>query len=1481
MDSTSILYSKNTPVTFLSWLESQNTVSAEFKDNFDRYQRYVQEWTEINKDKKTIDKDFFYSFYIDLLKEITLNFVTEEERRFLVNFDYTIEENLDIVLPFFIEKLKNICLFYSDKREKLKENLSLSPYKGTNLFIKKIVKNLIVENYESGYVIKKNEGKVSFPSLSAITKSLDVYIDEIYDDENYYNKDPNSKDSSILNYGKVDVDLDLYTNFKESIKRAIENYPLYVSNIFGNFSINYTLSGDELYYLKERDFINYTNSLSSQDLSLNLKKQLFPKYSSTDFYYLSVGSSINNFVSGTLFNSSEYTNKTSNLTNRQNSTVAAVPSFNDLYTSYYMGKFFTPAKTGVLQYNSFKKTIEIDKTKISPNTVYVLPDPEIFEIEKSPVLYRVDVSWVKEDLGGGFKFGDVLIDKHFQRFYAYQSYSQDINHQPYGLSLSVDNIDFWGGDRDTIWTESDLWPGTNEVEKLPIDSRVQSLLFDEGTCVSWFTDYFGNEFGLYKDIGDVDGIFEKRRLKSGSLYIKNTVTNLVSSADYFLANIFRKYPDTVKKELEEGVYSVYVNRSFILIETKNFVCVDSYNFDFSTGEFLIDLLPGLYIKKYEINEYLEKYIGHYYVEKTEDVYICFLKLVPNLSASNYKSLYPSIYRINLNNRELNQIYPKRQFDATLYSLSAEFKDFPEVDLKYVDGGKFSFKEKFNLFNLTYFAYNENNVPYFVSEQFSIENNSNKFVSYAPLLHKPYYYVHDTNFANPGVDTTLRFGSIYSDNVGHKRVEQFKWAMEKENFDNYYFCSKINPVFINMPGTHFVQFDWTQYLNGNLFLGCQNFQANFIDNRNFINFAGKITELTKEETWYSVGDVTIDGYSFTLSAYKPYKSTGNIIGFSITNSEAPPGLIFCDNLFSVYRTIYLNLVGKGKGIVISDPYCIECEKKTDDPVTCTFQYPLSGTINFKASAYNLSIFKGWKGGSCDGTVGNCIYTTTETNTFSAEFSLVPRSTIKVMANIPERETVIFDGISPSGIRCFNTTCSAVYDQGTVVAVSAGPAPLGYKFDRFVAVSPGNSIPQTFGNNNPATFALNNENYSLTAFYLSAANDITLLNYFNVGSPDERKFGYLFASPKSLAFNEQPIEIKLTQPDTVLAWVSGKRDTGTLECSLSPGVNISGFGIFRALKDSTITITASTDNPIYIFERYAGNPCNNAKNVCGFTLTNNVKISAFFNYPIYTVSIYNANPTYPYYTESNDGKLNAGTRDLVETRNKTSTTYVSGTIITLSSVSLFPAASGIRKIDAVTKSVETSNLIKGSPYLILSSYLITQSVVISAFCDQATISPPFTVIKRGVPPITNSTLITPWVFIGDPIASTITRTLKNSISAVYEGVFTAYGEIEYYPVLNTYTNTGMKHIYTKGKGVYIKLNPALPLIITTNSGILNNDEDIIDNSGGLLRLGGDSDLKTPLYLEPSETLLKMKNELGELRYFSTLIDPVTAEIFFKNI
>ena len=1442
-------YNTSSPVSFLSWLENNVKVSADFNENYKQYQIYIKDWLRINNGKKQADKSFFNSLYVDLLREISLNFLTEEERRFIVNFNYNEPNNLDIVIPFFIEKLKSICLFYSNKREKLKEKITLAPFRGTNFSIQRATKNIILDNIENNLAIKLTEGLVSFPSLSSITKNIDILVEEIYDDTDYFNKKPSPLSA---NFGNIDLNYKLYKDFKQAIIDAINQYPMFLKSLEEEFTINSAFSGSELNFLKERDFLNYFNNLSAGELRQNVLKLLFPKYASSSFYFLSVGDTITNLTSGLLFSTAPLTgSKISNLTNVDYSTIATVQNLDSLYTAYEAGKFFIPSNTGVLKYNTFKKTYEINYTKLLPNSVFVFPDPNIVEQEgDSPLIFKVDVSWNKQNLSTGFKFGEVISQSYLQRFYPYQSKSQDLNTQPHGLSLSVDNVDFWGEDRDSIWTDEQLWPGLDKVEKLPLDSRLDSLLFNAGTNVSWYTDMYGNEFGLYKKIEDNCPIYSKRNTIPGNLYIKNTVTGLVSSMDFFFKDIFYKYPETVKQQLKDSIFSIYLNKNIIVLETENYVVVESYDFDYVKGTFLINLIPGIYIPKHKINSNIEKYAGSYYVEELDSMYLCFISLLPELSSTNYKAIYPVIYKLDTSNINLfNQIYPYQNFDISYYSLSSEnYENISEIDLKYVEGAKFSYKNKFNIFNLTYYAYNYNDIPFVINEQFSIENNDGRMLSNKPLLNKPYYYVHDTNFSNPKIDLTFRFGATNSELVGLKDSSHFKWNIEDKKHDNFHFSSKISPVFINIPGNHYVQFDWNQYPYGNIFIGCENLRVTYVDGVNYVVSDNVVNTITQDETWYKIRDYKFKNQTFTLSAFKPSNSNGSIIKFNISENQPTSGyFIFCNDLYSVYKNVKIIMKGDGFGIVNSDPFCVECVKSLSlssynlSAIACDFAYAKFSSITLTPSAYDGSVFAGWIGGGCDGTAGNCLLTVTDNTTLTAVFNKIPIYTLTLRANISGVGVGTLDG----KIDCFNSVCSASYLDSTLVGVSAGLAPEGYEFLRFNGVEA--------GVNNPIGVTMS-KNYSLTATYLSAVNSLKIYNAVNNNS----KSWYLVGRDLNNANPTNRNFKMLTNTNNPLFYTSGLRSFGTIYCSLSPDALITGFAEFVSVRNKFITISA-TPFGNYVFKNYVGNPCQNSKNICAFLLSNNYSITGYFDLPSYTVSIFNSGAAL-FYTQSEDGNLNLGTFSLKNSRNKAFYSYLSGTVVQLSGVSTF--GSGMRYISGGDYGAVSNKLLGDA--VLSYKFPVTNNVTISSVCFDNTMK--VSVFKEGNVNSVNSIVnIETTGSNPDQIIKTVELGVQQR---VFLKDFPSNVNVEIYP---SFIPPDTTFLYVCGfSGINLQLVAQTPVSIDTP--IIYENDTVY--SSDLITI---KDGPAPIYVDKNDHLLNMTN----VRYNNVLVSPLSAHVVFEEL
>ena len=175
------------PFSFIEFID--NSRQTEKNNNtIDLYKVYLQSWNQINNKSSTESSSIVKEQFINLFKEITLNYTSPEEKRYLQNLDFSDEENISIAVPFFSSKIKKIILYYQDRRKTHTKDLKEIRSKGNKNNVSNYVKSKLIDFVENN---ESEEVETLTHKLTSIQKFVEVDIEDSYDIYNdYFDIDP-------------------------------------------------------------------------------------------------------------------------------------------------------------------------------------------------------------------------------------------------------------------------------------------------------------------------------------------------------------------------------------------------------------------------------------------------------------------------------------------------------------------------------------------------------------------------------------------------------------------------------------------------------------------------------------------------------------------------------------------------------------------------------------------------------------------------------------------------------------------------------------------------------------------------------------------------------------------------------------------------------------------------------------------------------------------------------------------------------------------------------------------------------------------------------------------------------------------------------------------------------------------------------------------------------------------------------------------
>lgn len=401
------------------------------------YKDYLSEWSKVKKETTDTNNEFIKSSFINILKSIILDYSSYEEQDFLANLDWDNPEYRRAILPFFAEKIKNICDIFKKKRAEAPYIINKHQFKGSRKSLEQIIYNKILDYYFNNKNLSNYIDKLKENLSISVEQYIDIYSD-YFDVPRYYNYDiserealmnkyiHNSERSNYLTANINDVDYEYFLNISTVLndilspgETILEELPITAKmglDLSGNCAGEATKLRDELLY-------NATlNQLSLND-QLGIRQRLYKKYLGCDLYYVYVDN-LGNVSSNVLVKAD---NPSGNLLNCGNADTAAIEN-NDIELLSNIGLFFSPDKMGILKVNINNYEWEVDYDKLTRDTVYIFPDPSkygnIGKNKKSdyPLImeYKLD-SYIRNASSGiaahepmGFT-GDTYINSYYTR----------------------------------------------------------------------------------------------------------------------------------------------------------------------------------------------------------------------------------------------------------------------------------------------------------------------------------------------------------------------------------------------------------------------------------------------------------------------------------------------------------------------------------------------------------------------------------------------------------------------------------------------------------------------------------------------------------------------------------------------------------------------------------------------------------------------------------------------------------------------------------------------------------------------------------------------------------------------------------------------------------------------------------------------------------------------------------------------------------
>lgn len=184
------------PYTFDQWFNRQiGIIGGSEKQQYDLY---LKNWYKNNYTPEQIAFDL-KTDYQNFLKDLTLSFNSESNIN-ITDINWNDRLEVEQAIPFFAKKLKEIAIYLVNKRDAIKKAKLKYNMTGATQALEKLFYEYLLKAFtQRDYVVNVPELSIfsQFPYLSDIKNDFRIEVQELYDNESYFDKDPTL---SAVNY---------------------------------------------------------------------------------------------------------------------------------------------------------------------------------------------------------------------------------------------------------------------------------------------------------------------------------------------------------------------------------------------------------------------------------------------------------------------------------------------------------------------------------------------------------------------------------------------------------------------------------------------------------------------------------------------------------------------------------------------------------------------------------------------------------------------------------------------------------------------------------------------------------------------------------------------------------------------------------------------------------------------------------------------------------------------------------------------------------------------------------------------------------------------------------------------------------------------------------------------------------------------------------------------------------------------------------